>query len=159
MGSDLYAAVDVRHPNTANLDPRHFSSFIKRTWCLGRHIIVDAFGSTLDEPWSMYHEVNGHTEKRSVEDLHALGYLTSEEIRGAQELEDDCPWWKDEPYWVRKLAGPEFVAIVREKRWQKLQDGDFSNLECCAELRALAACVESLLSDGMDARVWVWHSQ
>jgi len=159
MGSDLYAAVNVTHPNERGHDPKHWCDFIKGTWCLGRHIIVDAFGSMHDEPWSMYHEVNGRMEKRSVDELRVLGYLTNEEIRDAQGLEDDCPWWKDEPYWVRKLAGPEFVAIVREKRWQKLQHGDFATVECGAELRALAAAVESLLSEGLGVRVWCWHSQ
>jgi hypothetical protein len=58
------------------------------------------------------------------------------------------------PYWVRKLPGKEFVAIVREKRWQKLQDGDFADRECTPELRAYAAMVESLLAEGIDVYVW-----
>ena len=70
-----------------------------------------------------------------------------------------CPW-DEEAYWVRALPGAEFCTIVREKRWQKLQNGDFADKECSPDLRAIAALVESLLKDGVNnVRVWCWHSQ
>lgn len=61
----------------------------------------------------------------------------------------------DQLGWVRRIEGAEFVAIVREKRWQQ---SDWQNLECSADLRAFAALVESLLNDGLQVRVWCWNS-
>ena len=57
------------------------------------------------------------------------------------------------------MTEEEFVATVREKRWQRLQDGDYHDEECSPELRAVAAMVESFLGEGVPVRVWCWHSQ
>jgi hypothetical protein len=60
---------------------------------------------------------------------------------------------------VRLIPGEEFVAIVREKRWQRLQDGDFHDVECSPELRAVAAMVDSFLKEDVPVQIWCWHSQ
>jgi len=137
MGSHLYISIDVRHPNTPGRDSKYWGSlFDGPSQALARGSVVDAFGG---EP-----------------DLTGDGYLTRDEWM-KQAKHPECPWRLDEPYWVRMILGPEFVAIIREKRWQKLQDGN--DLECRAELRAFAAAVESLLSEGCDVEVYCWHSQ
>ena len=77
----------------------------------------------------------------------------------------ECPWRFDEPYWIRELTGTEFVAVVREKRWQTLKDDEDQifraepTKECSPELRGFAALVESLLAEDCDVRVWCWESQ
>jgi len=57
---------------------------------------------------------------------------------------------------VRKIDGQEFLAILRERRWQTF---DFTDLEASADLKALAALVSSLIDSGKIVRVWMWHSQ
>jgi hypothetical protein len=131
MGSDLYASVERQHPNG------YWSAVTEyRTAALARGIVVDAFGDC-DPDASMG---------------KAGGYLTRAEWVA-------MPWRLDEPYWVRLVPGEEFVAIVREKRWQHLQDGYYHDKECSPELRAVAAMVESFLTEGVPVRVWCWHSQ
>jgi hypothetical protein len=77
----------------------------------------------------------------------------------------ECPWRLDSPYWIRQLSGAEFVAVVREKRWQTMKDDEDSiyiadpMAECSPELRGFAALVESLLAECCDVRVWCWESQ
>jgi len=137
MGSDPYVSVECRrHGN-------HFGDLFEGpSTCLARGIVVDAFGDCDPEsPIAQF-----------------PGYLTHAEWTKMQSHEE-CPWRLDEPYWVRKVTGAEFVGIVRERRWRTLQDGDFADTECDPELRAFAAMVESLLADGLDVNVWCWHSQ
>lgn len=143
MGSDLYISIDVRHPNDPYRNSDHWVTiFDGPSTFLARGSIVDAFGDC-------------NSDARIA---HAPGYLTHAEWTKVA-MRPECPWKLDEPYWVRCIEGPEFVAIIREKRWQKPQDGDFYALECSAELRAYAAMVESLLADECEVRVWCWHSQ
>jgi hypothetical protein len=143
MGSNLYLSIDVRVTTDPHRNPNYWGSlFDGPSDGLDRGIVVDAFG-------------DGDPETPIAK---APGYLTRAEWMKRAE-HPECPWRLDEPYWVREIGGPEFVAIVREKRWQKLQDGDYHDTECSHELRAFAACVESLLADGCDVRVWCWHSQ
>jgi hypothetical protein len=139
MGSDLYASVWAQHGDFPG--SQRFPMFEGPSTSLARGIVVDAFGDCHDRA----------TDPRT-------GYLTEAEWR-EQRTHRRCPWVEDEPYWVRKIPGAEFAAIVREKRWQKLQDGDFADLECPPELRALAALVQSLVDDGCDVVVYCWHSQ
>lgn len=136
MGSDLYACVERQSATT------YVWWEVARTRDLARGIIVDAFGDC--DPTS--------------EAAKFGGYLTHDEWVQRQE-HAECPWRLDEPYWVRLIPGEEFVAIVFERRWQTLQDGDFRDLRCSPELNAVAAMVESLLTDGVPVRVWCWHSQ
>ncbi len=138
MGSDLYVSVECSYP--ADDGPRWWSMFEGGSTDLARGIVVDAFGDSYSE------RVEGD------------GYLRDDE-RAVERARPDCPWRDDAPYWIRLLDGQVFSNIVREKRWQKLQDGDFTRLECKAELRAVAAMVDSLLRDGLLVRVWCWHSQ
>lgn len=146
MGSNLYLSIDVHRPDWQN-DPCEYIPLLFRgpSCALDRGIVVDAFGG-------------------SIYGADFSGYLTPDEIDKAAER-PGCPWREDEPYWVRKVDGAEFVAIVREKRWQRLQKRpseeqyDFHDQECSPELRAFAALVESLLADGCGVRVWLWHSQ
>lgn len=139
MSSDLFAAVVIDgHPR-----PFHGS-----THALARGPVVDAFGDC---------------EDRDERARKALGYLTPAEIGEGESGYEDEVWWCD-PYWVRRIEGAEFVAIVREKRWQKIQRNpeggfDFHDLECEPDLRALAALVESYLAEKLPVRVWCWHSQ
>lgn len=137
MGSDLYASVERQHPNG------YWSAVMQyRTCALARGIVVDAFGDCdPDAPMS-----------------RAGGYLTRAEWVDMQDHQE-CPWLLDEPYWVRLVPGEEFVAIVREKRWQRLQDGYYHDEECSPDLRAVAAMVDSFLAEGVPVRVWCWHSQ
>ena len=144
MGSDLYLSVDVHYPDWRDEPYEYAPLFTRRSTFLARGIVVDAF-DVMDE--------------RTPEN----GYLADDEFTKMQKRRD-CPWRDAEPYWVRKIDGAEFVAIVREKRWQRIQkapDGsfDFADQECSPELRAYAAMVESLLADGCGVRVWCWHSQ
>jgi len=142
MGSDLYISIDVRH--TRGLDPNPWGTlFDGPSKALDRGIVVDAFGDC---------------DAGSPVGPSASGHLSHTEWAEMSEHEE-CPWRLDEPYWVRKINGEEFVAIIKEKRWQKLQDGDFHDRECSPELRGFAALVASLLADGLDVRVWCWHSQ
>jgi hypothetical protein len=135
MGSDLYISIDVQHDDKGR-DPEVWSELWEGpSTALARGIVVDAFKS----------------DSRS-------GYLSGDELRRMRE-HPDCPWRLDEPYWVRKLDGQEFVDIVRERRWKTLQDGDYADLECGPELRGFAAMVAALLADGVRVRVWCWHSQ
>ena len=136
MGSDLYISIDVRPAG-------------RKTWSslwdgpstfLARGPVVDAFGTS---------EHAGDT---------ARGYLTGAQIKERGE-HPECPWRLDEPYWVRLIPGPEFCAIIRERRWAPLQDGDWAHLQCRPELRGFAALVESLISEGLEVVVWCWHSQ
>ena len=137
MGSDLYVSVEVR--NSVGT----WSSLFEGPSCaLARGIIVDAFGGARSDG-----EYQGRT-----------GYLIGNEVRIRAE-HPECPWRLYEPYWVRSVDGREFCAIVRERRWRTLQDGDYADLECGPELRAYASMIESLLADGQDVRVWCWHSQ
>jgi hypothetical protein len=131
MGSDLYASVERQHPNG------YWSAVTEfRTAALARGIVVDAFGDCdPDAPMGK-----------------ASGYLTRAEWIA-------MPWLSDYPYWVRLIPGEEFVATVREKRWQRLQDSDYHDEECSPDLRAVAAMVESFLEEGVPVRVWCWHSQ
>lgn len=149
MGSALYISVDVRHVNDPRINPKHWAEMFEGpSKALERGTIVDAFGDCdPDAPIAK-----------------ASGYLSHDEWKKMAE-HPECPWRLDEPYWIRRVDGPEFVAIVREKRWQKLEDADFRInspdpvRECSAELRAYAAMVESLLADGCEVHVWCWHSQ
>ncbi len=131
MGSDLYLAIDNQYANG------HWSAVIDtHASAVDRGIVVDAFGDTDKET-----------------DVGRLpGYMTHDEWLEMQK-HPECPWRLDEPYWVRLLDGAEFVAIVREKRWQKLQDGDFAD-------RELLAAPARVGGDGaVPVRVWLWHSQ
>jgi|HubBroStandDraft_2_1064218.scaffolds.fasta_scaffold07412_12 hypothetical protein len=137
MGSDLYASVERQYPNG------YWSTVTNyQTSALARGVVVCAFGDCdPDAPMGK-----------------AGGYLTHAEWVAMQDHEK-CPWRLDEPYWVRLVPGEEFVTTVREKRWQRLQDGDYHDEECSPELRAVAAMVESFLVEGVPVRVWCWHSQ
>ena len=142
MGSDLYISIDRQYPNG------HWSHiFDGPSSAIARGSIVNAFGEEPREQW----------EIEEVGEDHRT-YIPHERWRAMQE-HPECPWRLDEPYWVRLIDGKEFVDIVREKRWQKLQDGDYADLECSPELRAYAALVESFLSEGVPVQVWAWHSQ
>lgn len=90
------------------------------------------------------------------------GYLTHEE-RVKTQAEESCPWSED-AYWVRRMSGEEFVAIVHERRWNAVLDEIYcepgkNNYKCSSELRAAAALVQSLLNDGEKIRVTCWESQ
>ncbi len=138
MGSDLYISIDRQYPHG------YWSSVFDGPSCaLARWPIVDAFGDGPRESW---------------EDPDPREYIDPAEWRETAK-HPECPWHRDEPYWVRLIEGAEFVAIIREKRWQKLRDGDYHDLECKPELRAYAALVESLLKEGVPVRVYAWHSQ
>src|SRR5580692_10697495 len=140
MGSDLYVSIEVRN----SVGDGWTSLFEGPSCALGGWTIADAFGAA-----------------KKSDRGDGVGYLTSGEIRAMQEY-PKCPWRIDEPYepyWVRVVDGREFCAIVRERRWRTLQDGDSADLECGPELRAYASMVESLLADGRSVRVWCWHSQ
>jgi hypothetical protein len=146
MGSDLYVSVERRYGE-------HWCSL----WdgpssALERGIVVDAFGEPYDE------NTGRRVGSDVVSDRKKAGYLTGAEWRERAE-HPECPWHLDEPYWVRCIPGDVFCYIVREKLWQKLQDGDFHDTECSPELRSIAAMVSSLLSEGLGVRVWCWHSQ
>lgn len=139
MGSDLYISIETQNPGNDHW---------RRMWegpstFLARGIVVDAFGDA---------DPDAPTGANRV-----TGYVNLDEAYKA--LRRTAPWRDDEPYWVRFLDGQEFVSIVREKRWQKLQDGDFHDTECDPELRAFAVFVESLMAEGLRVRVWCWHSQ
>ena len=142
MGSDLYISINVQHDDGGHRDPKVWSSLWEGpSDGLARGVIVDAFGDCDDR----------ECDPRP-------GYLSGAEVQRMQE-HPECPWRLDEPYWVRLLDGQEFVAIVQERRWQSLQDGDFSDLECGPELRGFAAMMAELLAEGVRVRVWCWHSQ
>jgi hypothetical protein len=146
MGSDLYVSIDVRHPNDPNWNPDYWAQLFEGpSHALARGPVVDAFGDC---------------DPDSDVGPSAPGHLTAAEWE-TMATHPECPWLHDDPYWVRKLGGLEFVSIIREKRWQHLQDGDFRDLECGPELRSCAALVESLLCESplLDVRVWCWHSQ
>jgi hypothetical protein len=137
MGSDLYIAINRQFPNGYWEE-----IFTGPSAPLERGIVINAFGSanpTDGEPTTDY--VPKATWEKGV------------------AKHPECPWRLDEPYWVRKITGQEFVAIVREKRWQKLQDGDFADHECGPLLRAYAALVESLLAENVAVVVFCWDSQ
>jgi hypothetical protein len=137
MGSDLYACVERQYPNG------YWSTITRHQTCdLARGIVVYAFGDC----------------DHDAEISKATGYVAPAEVIKMQQHEE-CPWRLDEPYWVRIISGEEFSAIVREKRWQKLQDGDFHDVECSPELRAVAAIVDSFLAEKIPVRVYCWHSQ
>lgn len=150
MGSDLYVSIEVRHPNTPHRDPKTWSELWEGpSQGLARGIVVEAFGHAPDDVT---------VARKNVWRADADGYLTRAEwVKRAEHPE--CPWRLDEPYWVRCIPGQEFVAIVHEKRWQKLQDGDFKDTECSPELRCFAVMVDGLMAEGLDVRVWCWHSQ
>jgi hypothetical protein len=143
MGSDLDISIEVRHPNTPHRDPKHWSAlFGGPSKALDRGIVVDAFGDS--DPETLVGQKDG--------------YLNH--VEWTQRAEHpECPWRLDEPYWVRCIPGQEFVDIVVQKHWQKLQDGDYKDKECSAELRAFATIVKHMLVEGLDVRVWCWHSQ
>src|SRR5580700_2994415 len=137
MGSDLFLSIDVHHPEWR--DGVYGPLFRGPSTDLDRGIVVDAF------------------DERDARDA-AHGYLTPSEWVAMAGMDASCPWVDDEPYWVRRLDGQEFLAIVLEKRWQRMQRNpeggyDFVDTECSAELRAFAAAVESLLDDGCKVRV------
>jgi hypothetical protein len=139
MGSDLYISIDRQYPNG------HWSPlFDGPSRALARGPVVDAFGGAPREEWE-----DGDPDLRDYVDPAKWREMAKH---------PECPWRLDEPYWVRCIEGAEFVAIVREKRWQKLQDGDFADCECSLDLRAFAALVEALLKE-VPVRVWAWHSQ
>ena len=139
MGSDLYIAIKTRHDVHPDHGPEDCwgTLFDGASTDLARGIVVDAFGGR--------------------DGLDDGTYVTPSD-RIKWQMRSDCPW-DEEAYWVRRLDGQVFCDIVREKRWQKLQNGDFADKECSPELRAYAAMVESLLKDGCQVRVWCWHSQ
>jgi hypothetical protein len=142
MGSDLYISIERQWPNG------HWSHLFEGpSDGLDRGIVVNAFGEGPREKWEI--QEIGEDPRTYVPPERWL----------AMRDHPECPWHLDEPYWVRLIDGKEFVDIIREKRWQKLQDGDFGDLECSPELRAYAALVESLLSEGVPVQVWAWHSQ
>jgi hypothetical protein len=92
----------------------------------------------------------------------AGGYLTHEE-RVQTQSDPDCPWSED-AYWVRRMTGEEFVAIVRTEWWNSVLDKIYGKpgehqYRCSAELRAAAALVQSLLEDSQTIRVTCWESQ
>jgi hypothetical protein len=132
MGSDLYACVEYRTHSGAWLAAIHQTTF------LARGPIVDFFGDCDDE--------NPITQ--------AGGYLSGGEWRDMQE-HDECPWRLDEPYWVRLIAGEEFVRTVRQEPWKV----EWPELEAGPHLHAVAAMVESYIKDGVGVQVWCWHSQ
>jgi hypothetical protein len=140
MGSDLYISIERQYPNG------YWSAlFDGPSEALARGIVVDAFGECPRESWD-----DADPDPREYVDPAKWREMAKH---------PECPWRLDEPYWVRCIEGAEFVAIVREKRWQKLQDGDFADLECSRDLCAFAALVESLLKESIPVRVWAWHSQ
>lgn len=138
MGADLYISVEVKYESGAWL-----SMWTGASTALARGIIVDAFG---------------YPEEAEGPRAAELGYKSREEQQ-IIEQHPECPWPPGEPYWVRVIDGNEFSLIVSEQRWQKLQDGDFHDLDCGPELRAMASLVESLVTDDVPVRVWCWHSQ
>ena len=142
MGSDMYISIEVRHDGPGR-DPSVWS----RMWQgpsgpIARGIVVKAFGDCPD----------GGVDTRT-------GYLSRDEVLAQQETMFRCPWRFDEPYWVRLVHGDEFCDIVRERRWKSLQGGDYADMECGPELRGFAAMVAALMADGVEVRVWCWHSQ
>jgi len=139
MGSDLYISIERQYPNG-----NWFALFDGPSKALDRGIVVDAFGDGPREEW----------DDREKDEREYVDPAKWREMAKHPE----CPWHLDEPYWVRCIEGAEFVAIVREKRWQKLQDGDFAYRECSPDLRAFAALVDALLQE-VPVRVWAWHSQ
>lgn len=132
MGSDLYLNVEYQNENGS-----WSSMFDGPSRPIDRGIVIYAFGDS---------------------DLEGPGYLTRGQWKVIAE-HPECPWHLDNPYWVRWLEGQEFVSIVQEKRWQKLQDGDFADRECSPALRAYSALVQSLINEGLKVRVWCWESQ
>jgi hypothetical protein len=138
MGSDLYINIEVRHPRTPHWAPL----FDGPSRALDRGIVVDAFGNS--DPETPVGQKDG--------------YLNH--VEWTQRAEHpECPWRLDDPYWVRCVPGQEFVDIVRERRWQLLQNGDYHDVECSEELRGFAVMVDNLMTNGLDVRVWCWHSQ
>ena len=140
MGSNLYISIDRQNQGGNGYWSALFDGPSR---ALDRGIVVDAFGDGPREDW---------------DDADPREYVDPAKWREMAK-HPECPWRLDEPYWVRCIEGAEFVAIVREKRWQKLQDGDFADRECSPDLRAFTALVESLLNEGTPVRVWAWHSQ
>ncbi len=154
MGADLYISIDRR----GGTDPKVFDQAVWRTMfdgrsqALARGIIVEAFGTCGATP----EEREENSPQNPVN--HAEGYLTFPEWSHMQ-VHPECAWRLDEPYWVRRVDGREFVAIVREARWKTLEEGAFADQEADVDLKAFAAMVESLLTAGCEVRVWCWHSQ
>jgi hypothetical protein len=60
---------------------------------------------------------------------------------------------------VRRIDGAEFCDIIREKRWRTLKHCADPNRECSPELRATAAMVKHLMTEGHHVRVTCWHQQ
>ena len=138
MGSDLYISIETQRPGNA-----WSKLFEGPSTDLARGVVVDAFG----------------TSKQSMQpDSKTLGYVAHTE-RDAMAAYAATPWLNDEPYWVRLIPGQTFVDIVRERRWRLLQDGDFHDTECSEELRGFAVMVDNMMDNGLDVRVWCWHSQ
>lgn len=141
MGSDLYISIDTKD---AGSEDRYWRRIFEGpSTFLARNIVVDAFGG------------GGESTGPDAESLGYLPHAQWDRVHGYP----GAPWKDDEPYWIRQLSGQEFVTIVRDKRWQKLQNGDFHDKECSPELRAYASFVEALQTEGLDVRVWCWHSQ
>src|SRR5271154_3604544 len=100
MGSNLHISIDRQFPNG------YWAHLFNGRAVIDRGPVVDAFG-----------DCDPEAPIRS-----AAGYLTHEQwVEEAKQCE--CPWYLDEPYWVRLVDGAEFASIIREKRWQQLQDG------------------------------------
>jgi hypothetical protein len=138
MGSDLYISIEVCCRNTPDRNPNYWSELFEGpSRALDRGYICEAFRQAGIE----HHPTRDESEH------------------------PECPWRLDEPYWIRQLTGAEFVAVVREKRWQTIKEDEDSlyfadpTAECSPELRGFAALVESLLAEGCDVRVWCWESQ
>jgi len=135
MGSDLYACVECQAPSGAWYEATKY-----RTTDLARGPIVDFFGDC---------DPDSYIAKED-------GYLTPTEWRKMQENEwRDCPWRGFDPYWVRLIPGDAFVFTVHQEIWRT----EWPNQEPSPDLCAVAAMVESYLRNGVNVRVWCWHSQ
>lgn len=146
MGSHLYWSVELEYLYSTDGEKRWKSVFDKACgW--DKSPVADVFGIEPKEAWD-----------DEIHPLHdAPGYLTREHIKRAEEIPEEWPWC--EPYWVRRIDGAEFVAIVKEKRWRALKYSSDPERECSPELRATAAMVEFFMIEGHNVRVVCWHSQ
>lgn len=136
MGADLYISIESRYPRSPGRDPKVWVPLFEgRSTALARWPLVDEFGTA---------------EQAEGPGALAAGYLTYEQKRD-REVHEDCPWHRQEPYWVRLLTGAQFTAIVFG-RPAAAERGPVG-----AELAALAIAVNSLMAWG-DVQVWCWCS-
>jgi len=152
MGAHLYWTIEKRVSSGA------WFSIID---CVGEHTMGAASWSMTG--WDKLFVPEGFgTCHDDSPTFKADGYLTEEE-RARTQADSDCPWDED-AYWVRRMPGEEFVAIVREQRWNAVLDQMYGKpgehqYKGSADLRATAALVQSLLTDGETIRVTCWESQ